>query len=81
MIDGPPEVPTQEPMVRRLYPGGRRIRTIGPSREGKGGKVEQAVMPAREGRRLGCIWLRERRNGGARRPADPLAGGSGADYS
>src|SRR5712671_5072393 len=37
---------------------------------GEGGKVEQAVMPAREGRRLGCIWPRERRNGGARRPAD-----------
>jgi hypothetical protein len=46
-----------------------------------------------EGRRLGCIWPRERRDGGVRRPADPSRGrrglgrphdggpGSGTDHS
>ena len=31
--------PPWEPMVRRLFAGGSRIRTVGPSREWKGGKV------------------------------------------
>src|SRR6266404_787599 len=46
------------------------------------GRAERSNKPScqpGEGQRLGCIWPRERRDGGARRPADPLAGGRGAD--